>query len=245
MTGFRTALAFLTRLPGGQHPEDAKVLTRSVGWFPTVGIVIGALGAGVFVGASQLVNPLTAAVLAFAVTAIATGGFHEDGLADSVDALAGGWTVERRLEILKDSRHGTFGVLALVLITMLKVSALAPLSGWDAALTLVCAHSLGRAGAVGLMAVAPTARPDGLGADYTRSLHPTIAIFGVLVGVASAVVAFGVWAAVPVGLVALGSLLVGLWAWRRIGGVTGDLLGAAEQVGEAVVLIAGSALLVS
>lgn len=244
MTGFRTALAFLTRLPGGRHPEDTKGLTRSVGWFPTVGIVIGAIGAGVFAGASELLHPLTAAVLAFVVTAMATGGFHEDGLADSVDALAGGWTVERRLEILKDSRHGTFGVLSLVLITMLKVSALAPLSGWNAALALVCAHSLGRAGAVGLMAVAPTAREDGLGADYTRTLHPSIAIFGVLVGVATAVVAFGVWAPLPVGLVATGSLIVGVWAWRRIGGVTGDLLGAAEQVGEAAVLIAASAVLI-
>ena len=244
MTGFRTALAFLTRLPGGTHPEDQAGLTRSVGWFPAVGIAIGAIGAAVYVGASELVNPLTAAVLAFIVTALATGGFHEDGLADSVDALAGGWTVERRLEILKDSRHGTFGVLSLVLISLLKVSALAPLSGWDAALTLVCAHSLGRAGAVGLMALAPTARQDGLGADYTRTLSPGIALFGVVVGVATAVVAFGAWAPVPVAAVAAGSALVGLWAWRKIGGVSGDLLGAAEQVGEAAVLIAGSALLV-
>lgn len=244
MTGFRTALAFLTRLPGGQHPEDQAGLTRSVAWFPAVGIAIGAIGAGVYAGASELVNPLTAAVLAFAVTAIVTGGFHEDGLADSVDALAGGWTIERRLEILKDSRHGTFGVLSLVLITMLKVSALVPLSGWDAALTLVCAHSLGRAGAVGLMAVAPTARQDGLGADYTRTLALPIALFGVVIGCGTAVVAFGPWAPVPIAAVAVGSCLVGLWAWRRIGGVTGDLLGAAEQVGEAAVLIAGAALLV-
>ncbi len=244
MSGLRTAQAFLTRLPGGQHPEDQAGLTASVPWFGVVGILVGAIGAGVYVGAAELVSPMAAATLAFIVTALVTGGFHEDGLADSFDALAGGWTVERRLEILKDSRHGTFGVLSLVLISILKISALASLSGRDAAIALVCAHVIGRAGAVALMGTAPTATKKGLGADYTRSLGVPATIAGSMVGVIAAVLGFGVWAPVVLGVVAVGVAAVGLWAWRKIGGVTGDLLGAAEQVGEALVLLSAVAVMV-
>lgn len=242
MNGLRTALAFLTRLPGGKHPGDQTGLTASVPWFPVVGIIIGGLGSVVYLGLLEVVSPLSAAAVTFAFTALATGGFHEDGLADSFDALAGGWTPERRLEILKDSRHGTFGVLSLVLITLIKVSALATLEGSEAAFALVAAHSVGRAGAVGLMAAAATARADGLGADYTRSLSPLRAIAGSMVGVAVAVAAFAWWSPVVLVLVAVGVAVVGWWARRKIGGVTGDLLGAAEQVGEAMVLLAASAL---
>ncbi len=183
----RTALAFLTRLPGGAHPEGQAGITASVPWFGVVGLLVGGIGSAVYAGASELVTPLSAATLAFIVTGLITGGFHEDGLADSFDALAGGWTPQRRLEILKDSRHGTFGVMSLVLITILKVSALAPLTGWDAVLGLSAAHCMGRSAAVAVMGVAPTATQDGLGADYTRSLPKASAILGALVGVAAAV----------------------------------------------------------
>ena len=238
----RTALAFLTRLPGGVHPEGQEGITTSVPWFGVIGLIVGGVGSGVYVGASELVSPLAAATLAFIVTALITGGFHEDGLADSFDALAGGWTPERRLEILKDSRHGTFGVLSLVLITLLKVSALTPLSGWDAVLGLTAGHCIGRSAAVATMGFAPIARADGLGADYTRSLSRPAALVGSVVGVAAAIVAFGVWAPAVLGAVAAGAVAVVAWARAKIGGVTGDLLGAVEQVGEAIVLLAASAL---
>ena len=244
MHGPRTALAFLTRLPGGRHPETESELTASVPWFPVIGVVIGALGGLVYWGAVELVAPLAAAGLALAVTALVTGGFHEDGLADSFDALAGGATRERRLEILKDSRHGTFGVLALVVITLVKAGALSSLGGLDGVAALVVAHSLGRAAAVGLMVAAPVATTSGLGADYTRALSPIAGSFGVVVGVAAAGLVFGLFAPVVVAIVAATTAAVGWWAHRTIGGVTGDLLGAAEQVGEAVVLLAASALLV-
>lgn len=240
--GFRTALAFLTRLPGGRHPDDQAGLTASVPWFPVVGVAIGAIGAGVYVAALEVLTPVPAAALAFIATALATGGFHEDGLADSFDALAGGWTRERRLEILKDSRHGTFGVLSLVLISVLKISALASLAGRDAAVALVCAHVIGRAGAVALMGTAPTATDRGLGADYTRALGVPATIAGTAVGVAAAGLGFGVFAPVVIAAVAVGVAAVGWWAWRKIGGVSGDLLGAAEQVGEATVLLTAVAI---
>ena len=148
------------------------------------------------------------------------------------------------MEILKDSRHGTIGVLALVLVSIVKVSALASLADWIAAGALMAAHVAGRAGAVALMGIAPTAREVGLGADYTRSLRPGPAIAGSLIGVAALVVVFQEWSPVAIVAGACGVALVGLWAQRKIGGVTGDLLGAAEQVGECVVLLAATALLV-
>ena len=238
----RTALAFLTRLPGGVHPDDQAGITASVPWFGVVGLLIGGIGGAVYIAASEVVHPLSAATLAFIATGLITGGFHEDGLADSFDALAGGWTPQRRLEILKDSRHGTFGVMSLVLITLLKVSALAPLAGWDAVLGLTAAHSIGRAAAVAVMGFAPIANAEGLGADYSRSLPKRSALVGSLVGGLAAVVAFGVWAPAVLAAVAASALAVVHWAKAKIGGVTGDLLGTVEQVGEAVVLLGASAI---
>lgn len=242
MSRFREAVAFLTRLPGGSHPESGSGLTAVVPWFPVVGLVVGLLSAATYVGLSAVVSPLTAAAITFAVSALITGGFHEDGLADSFDALAGGWDREQRLSILKDSRHGTFGVLSLVLISIIKIAALAELADQRAALALLTAHCAGRAGAVALMGVAPTAREDGLGADYTRALGVVPALAGTFVGVAVTVAAFRIEALTVLAVLAAAVVLVGVWAWRKIGGVTGDLLGAAEQVGEAAVLVAVAAL---
>ena len=237
MTRFREALAFLTRLPGGSHPDSGAGLTAVVPWFPVVGLLVGALSAATYVGLSSVVSPLTAAAITFAVSALITGGFHEDGLADSFDALAGGWDRKQRLAILKDSRHGTFGVLSLVLISIIKISALSEMADQRAALALVTAHCVGRAGAVALMGAAPTAREEGLGADYTRALGVVPAMVGTAVGVAVAIASFRLEALSVLAVVTVVVTLVGVWAWRKIGGVTGDLLGAAEQVGEAAVLV--------
>ncbi len=238
MSDFRTALSFLTRLPGGQHPEDGSQLTASVPWFGVVGVVVGALGAATFWLTSQLeIGTALPAVAALTVTALATGGFHEDGLADSFDALAGGWTVEDRLRILKDSRHGTFGVLALVLVTAWKFAALQALDAVDGALAILVAHTLGRSVAVAVMGTFPSARRDGLGADYTRDLRPLPAALGTTVGVVAAAAVYGPWAPIVVVPALAGGACVGWWARRKIHGVTGDLLGAAEQVGEVATLV--------
>ena len=242
MGRFREALAFLTRLPGGSHPDSGSGLTAVVPWFPVVGLLVGVLSAATYVGLSSLVSPLTAAAITFAVSALITGGFHEDGLADSFDALAGGWDREQRLAILKDSRHGTFGVLSLVLISIIKISALSEMADQRAALALVTTHCAGRAGAVALMGVAPTAREEGLGADYTRALGVVPALAGTMVGVGVTVGAFRLEALSVLAVLAVAVAFVGIWAWRKIGGVTGDLLGAAEQVGEAAILVTLAAL---
>ena len=113
-----------------------------------------------------------AAAVAVLFGVLLTGAFHEDGLADTADAVAGGWTVERRLEILKDPRHGSYGVAALSGSIVLRIVAVASLGPAAAFAGLVAAHTLGRGAAVVTMGVAPVARADGLGADYARAVGP-------------------------------------------------------------------------
>ncbi len=244
MRRFRNALAFLTRLPGGAHPDSGSQIADCVPYFGVIGVVVGAIGGAVFWGASELSTPAIAAVLALTATALVTGGFHEDGLADTFDALAGGWDRDQRLKILKDSRHGTFGVLSLVLVSLLKFAALSSLDAQTGALALVAAHSAGRAGAVGLMGVAPTAQEVGLGADYSRQLPKRLAMLGVVVGLVVLGAIYMEWAPVFAAAIALGVGLLAWWSHRKIGGVTGDILGAAEQIGEAIVLVLAASQIV-
>lgn len=242
MNGFRLALAFLTRLPGGAHPDDSAAVSRGVAWFPAVGAVVGSIVAIVYVALDAVVPATTAAALAVGAAAVVTGALHEDGFADSLDALSGGRDAQHRLEILRDSRHGTFGVLGLVVLTLVKVSALASLDGSAAAAALIAAGALGRGGAVGVMGWAHPASGEGLGASYLRSLRRQDVIAGLGLALLVGVLSLGAVVAVAAALASAGAVVVALWARRRIGGVTGDVLGAAEQVGECVVLVLMSAL---
>ena len=237
MTGFRYAWAFLTRLPGGKHPRSDDELASAVVWFPLVGVVIGAVTAGAYLGLVEILDPFSAALLAVAFSAIVTGAFHEDGLADTADAL-GGASQQQRLEIMRDSRVGTFGALALVLVTLGKVGALQNIDGTDALVALIAAHALGRTAALALMLTLPTARSTGLGAAYTTSLPRRLVTVVVVVFVAAAA-SLGVAAVGAVfGVVALTAVV----AHRRFGGLTGDVLGAAEQLSELAVLLVFSQL---
>lgn len=237
MDGLRYALAFLTRLPGGTHPPNSAGLASGVPWFPVVGALVGALVALVYVPLAIVLPPLTAAAVAIGWAALVTGGLHEDGFADSLDGLGGGRDVAHRLEILKDSRHGTFGVLGLVLLTLVKVSALAALTGVVAAAGLIAAHALGRAAAAGLLGWAPPATGEGMGASFLRAVSRPQVLSALGAAAVLGVFTLGPLVLPAVALVAAGAMVVARWAQRRIGGITGDVLGAAEQVGECVVLL--------
>jgi adenosylcobinamide-GDP ribazoletransferase len=241
--GFRVALRFLTRLPGGAHPSDAAGLAVAVPWFPVIGALVGGAVGASYVGLLAVGVPaLTAAMVAMGFSALLTGGFHEDGFADSLDALGGGADPERRLEILKDSRHGTFGVLGLVVLTMVKASALATLTGSAAVAAVVAAGAMGRGGALGLMGWAPPARGEGLGASYLSAVSRQDVVIGLCVALVVGGLTLGPGVLAAAALVALGALAVAVWAQRNIGGISGDLLGAAEQVGECAVLVLVAAL---
>ena len=237
--GAFAALQFLTRIP--IRLRAAPELAAAVPWFPVVGALIGISVGGATAGLMELVPATVAAAVAIALGLMITGAFHEDGLADTADAL-GGWTVERRREILKDSRHGSYGVAAMCSTIVLRILCVASLGPATAFAGLVAAHTLGRGAAVGVMGVAQPVPTDGLGADYARSLSPVRAALGVTSALAITAVAVGWWVAPLTVAVAAAALLVSLIARRAFGGVSGDILGAVEQVGECVVLVVVSGL---
>ena len=240
MSGFRTAVTFLTRLPIGDGEKPN--VDAAPAWFPIVGLLIGAVTGLVFWGGAKVFGPLPAAALAVAVGALITGAFHQDGLADTADAFGGGWTVEQRLAIFKDSRHGTYGVMSLVLIVVLQVAALSDLLPWQGFFALVAAHGLGRCGAVALMLVLPPVRADGLGAGLADRTPRDLAIGSIIATVAIVAVAIRISSVLLIGSAFLATAAVGWLAHRKIGGIVGDVLGAAEQVVEAAVLLTAAAL---
>lgn len=238
-SGFLAAAQFLTRIP--IRLRRAPDLARAVPWFPVVGALIGIAVGGLAAGLMEVVPATVAAAVAIVAGMVITGAFHEDGLADTTDAL-GGWTPERRREILKDSRHGSYGVAAMCSTIVLRIVCVASLGPAAAFAGLVAAHTLGRGAAVAVMATARSVPQEGLGADYSKSLSRTSALVGVVAAVAIAAAATGWWVGPLVAAVALGAVAVTVLANRAFDGVSGDILGAVEQVGECLVLIVVSGL---
>jgi adenosylcobinamide-GDP ribazoletransferase len=239
VTGFPGALQFLTRIPiRSAHAPD---IARSVPWFPVVGALIGLVVGLTAAGASEVLPAAVAATIAVLVGVALTGALHEDGLADMADALGGSTPAERR-EILHDSRHGSFGVAAMTGTILLRVACAASLSPAVAVAGFVAAHSLGRAGAVGVMAFGRPAPGSGLGADSMRDLLRGRSAVGVVAGVLIAALVTGWWIAPLAGAVTVGAAVVTLLAMHAFEGVTGDVLGAVEQVGECLVLVVVSGL---
>lgn len=236
----RVAGSFLTRVP--LHLEGTVDVQRATPWFPVVGLVIGAMGAAVFVAALEILPPGPAAALALVTTAAITGAFHHDGLADIADAFGGGWDRDQRLAILKDSRHGTYGVVSLVLDILVQWSALATLSARWGAAALVAAHVLGRTAILGVLLAGRPASRTGMGTDYAAGLPRRAALAGLIAGLAITTVLLGPWVLVAAGIVTAGAAVVHELARRKIGGFSGDVLGAVEQVGEALVLLVVAAL---
>jgi len=234
---FLCAVQFLTRLPvprlTGFQPDWIGASAR---WFPLVGQLVGGLAATVLLAAASLfVTPLLPALLAVGAGIALTGAFHEDGLADTADALGGGLDAAARLVIMKDSRVGTYGLLALGFAVALRVAALAALPPWDAALALVGAHGVGRALAVVAMRATPYAR-DAAEAKV-KPVPQGVSRGSVLVAVASVGWIFVAlpWAA------PFGAAIAAWWlvrqARRLLGGHTGDVLGATEQVAATTFLL--------
>lgn len=237
--GLLAALQFLTRVPIRLRSEPD--LARSIPWFPVVGALVGCVIGAIAAGLMELVPPTVAAGLAVVLGVMLTGAFHEDGLADTADAM-GGWTQERRREILKDSRHGSYGVAAMCSTIVLRILCVASLGPAAAFAGLVAAHTLGRGAAVGVMGIAQPVPSEGLGADYSRALSPVSAATGVLASLVLSTAAVGWWVAPLALAAAAGAVVVSFIAQRAFGGVSGDVLGAVEQVGECLVLIVVSGL---
>jgi adenosylcobinamide-GDP ribazoletransferase len=240
------AIQFLTRLPTPPLSGfQADWITRAARYFPLVGQLVGGLSAFVLLLSGQVWNSWIAAVLAIATGIALTGAFHEDGLADTADGLGGGQTVGRRLEIMKDSRVGTYGVVTLVVTLTLKVLALGDLSIGHAAWALLAAHGLARAAAVMAMRLTPYAA-QGEASKWRPAPQ------GVNSSEAASALAFAIWplcflpgGAIVAGLTAgaLPAIVLSLIAKRLIGGHTGDVLGGIEQVFEVGFLLGVAAIL--
>jgi adenosylcobinamide-GDP ribazoletransferase len=241
------AVQYFTRIPVPAfvgHSQEA--LNSAARYFPLVGLLVGGVAAGVLWLAGQVFPAVVAVLLSTAVSAWITGAFHEDGLADSVDGLGGGFTRERVLEIMRDSRIGTYGALTLLLVVAIKAATLASLPLETAAVLLVVGHTVSRAAAVFLMYTLPYVREDASKAKplvqeiSTATITIALAIgSGVLAGLAAFELAQALTIAATVTAVALywRRLLA-----RRLGGYTGDCLGAAQQLTEAAAYLAALAV---
>jgi adenosylcobinamide-GDP ribazoletransferase len=222
-----TATIFLTRLP--LRSQELLPLADAGRAFPLAGALVGGIGALVFALAAWLgLPPILAALLAVAATVAATGALHEDGLADSADGHFSGAARERVLEIMRDSRIGTFGALALILSVGLRVCSLPHVL--DAAASLVAVHALSRGWLPWLMCRDSPARANGLAAGAGKPEAGT-ALWAAGLGIAVAVLALGLMAGLMAAS-ALCALGVAALARRRLGGYTGDTLGAAQQAAE-------------
>ncbi len=237
------ALTLLTRLPLPTLPKKVFARQARAAWaFPLVGLVVGTAACAIGVGAAKAGLPaMAAAALVVVVLVLLTGAMHEDGLADTADGLWGGFTADRRLEIMKDSHIGTYGVLALIFSQLLRVIAITDAIAAGAVLGIVAAAVFSRALMPPLMRWLPNARGTGLSQNVGSPPAGSV-ICGL--GLATILVIFlGGWLlVVPAISAALAVALLAAVARAKIGGQTGDILGATQQISEIIFLLALTAV---
>lgn len=250
---FFTALMFYTRIPCPawvDHSEE--FLNRSTRYFPLVGWIIGGASALVFWGMVQLWSPVVALLGSLFITIWLTGAFHEDGLADVCDGFGGGWTKERVLEIMKDSRLGTFGAAGLFLAVSMKIAALYEL--WTKVplftflLIMVAGHTLSRWISVTIIFAEEYARGDAtskvkpIAQKITEKEMTVATVFGLL-PVLGLVFFKPLWfTLLALGIVWLTRIYLIYIFRKKLGGYTGDCLGAAQQISEVVFYLVFSAM---
>lgn len=238
----RVCIGFFTRVPVRLRADlPADAVARSAWAYPVAGAAIGAVAA-LCAGVARHfgLSPALTAIAALGVTIVVTGALHEDGLADTADGLGGGRDAAAKLAIMRDSRIGSYGVLALLMSFACRAACLTQLAGrGDAAIAaaLVAAHAGGRAVLPALMTALPLARTNGAAASVGRP-SPGGAVSAMLLGAPAVLAMLGAGrGAVAILLGALVTAALGRLAFRGIGGYTGDILGAAEQAVEMIVLV--------
>jgi adenosylcobinamide-GDP ribazoletransferase len=253
---FLLAMQFLTRIPLPSMSEfQPRWLRESLRYFPLVGGVVGLVNVAVWWLSSLWFPPSVAVGLMLGVSLLLTGAFHEDGFADTCDGLGGSTTRERALEIMKDSRIGAFGALGVFSLLGLKWTALVAVPASAFALSVVSAHVVSRWCALGLVWALPYARAgqegkarpfDGglsLGQWLLSGLIGATAIVLPAIGSGSVTAGPAIAAAVGFACAATSALLLGAYLSRRLGGYTGDSLGAVQQLSELTFILAALAVL--
>ncbi len=242
LRGLRAAFVFLTRIPVGGFPYRPDDFRWAAAYFPAVGACVGAL-AGLVASLARPAGPLPAALLALGASMLLTGAFHEDGLADTADALGGAFDRPKLFAILKDSRVGSFGAAALFVVLALRAALLARLVD-DAVVVSALAGALARTPPVVMMVTLPYVTGDAQSRSRQLTRGGPLQALVALAFAALALAGAARWGASPARLLALVAALAGtsaLCAYRfvtRAGGLTGDFLGATEQLGECVVGLA-------
>ena len=240
---FFAALMFYTRVPVPAWAEyDPVFVNRATRYFPIIGWLVGGVAALVVYGLSGVFPASVCVVLSMIVSVLMTGGFHEDGFADTCDGFGGGWTQERILTIMKDSRIGVFGAVGLVLLLLLKYTTTAEMVGLQvgyAGRAIVLAHVLSRFTAATVIRTHDYAR-----ADATSKVKPVakaITTRDLLIGGAFTLPTFLLfdtpWVLLTIPLAYLTKGYLAAYFQKWIGGYTGDCLGATQQIVEVAVLL--------
>ncbi|MEO0882642.1 MAG: adenosylcobinamide-GDP ribazoletransferase [Pseudomonadota bacterium] len=234
---FLLAIQFLTRLPvpSGAFYSPQR-LAAAVRYYPLVGVLVGGVSAGVFLAAATVFPALVAVLFAIAAGLLITGAFHEDGLADTFDGIGGGLSREKALEIMKDSRLGTYGTLALVIALAIKAAALMALPVTLVVAALIAGHGLSRLSSVLVIATSRYVRDEGTGKPVAGGVSAVSLVVAVMIS--GAVIAIWCIFQPPIvlawgmGGLAMGHVLMRLFFERKLGGYTGDTLGAVQQASE-------------
>jgi adenosylcobinamide-GDP ribazoletransferase len=236
----RTAVQFLTRIPVGNVPYDPDALSRALLWFPLVGALVGVAASGVHWFAAKELSPMLSALVTLVFLVLLTGAFHEDGLADTADGLGGGWSRERSLEIMRDSRIGSYGTIALVLSLLMRWLLLSSLQPAAFFRTVLVAHVLCRWTTLPLSYFLKPARgQDGQSARVAQRVSVATLLFGTLFAVSISAFAWRwqMWLSVFIAMAI--TLIGGAYFYKRIGGITGDCFGAVNQIVEIAVYFCG------
>jgi len=236
MSGPVLAIRYLTILPVPGRDDMDRGLGRAAAWFPVVGLALGVLLMGVDRVTTHLLPPLLSALLTVTVWKVVTGGLHLDGLADCLDGLMGR-DREHRLAIMRDSRIGTFGAVGLILFLMLEIVAVADLPPAQRWRVLLAAPTVARAVPPLLARLFGAARSEGQGAAFVAGVRASGATVALAVAVLVSVAVLGVIGLVAAALALLVAVVAAWLIARRLGGLTGDVLGATVEGAELAVLL--------
>jgi adenosylcobinamide-GDP ribazoletransferase len=238
---FVTSFAFLTRLPVRLGTVSDQELGRSVAFFPFVGLTLGFVLTGLGYGLTGMVPTTLAAVLVVALLAAMTGGLHLDGVADLFDGLGGGrGDRDRTLSIMRDSRIGAHGAVALVLVLAAKIAAVATLLDGRDFLSVIAFPVIARWAVTVQIVLFRYVRPDGLGRAFSGQARAReLVVATVTMAVVACVLGPAIIKEAGAGLAT--SLLIALWMTARIGGLTGDIYGATIEITETLVLFVAAA----
>ncbi len=242
LAALSVAVGFLTVIPVRAGSVEPRTVGHSLIWFPVVGLLIGCLLAAVDLLAAEAFSRGVTVALALTTGAVLSGAIHLDGLADTADGVFGGRTPERRLEIMRDSRIGSYGVVALILALLLQFAALDSLGDTDRLRALMLVPALSRAGMVLAITAFPYVRPEGLGRTFKDHASRADLVFvSIVTLLASVLILRGAGLLLWVTAVVV-TLVAGWFFSRRLGGLTGDTYGAIAVIDEVVLFLVLAAM---